>query len=242
MSKDETHPYNLEPVGSIPEGTCLLIVGTAPPPRFSLLRVAGSGLKNRDVDFYYGSSDNQMWRPILEELYGVKFFCSSRDDPREAMRSFLSRHKMWMRDVLQVYRRKEGTETRSRDGDIEWRNYTKFAPIFARHRSIDTVVFTGERAEKWTGEQLEKEGLIERGNFASAIRGEAKGKKRTIPRSAAITLWVDSEQRQIDFFTLPSPSAGNWMTYTEEQKIQWYGNVLCKRCPPIVSPRTATIR
>ena len=242
MSREETHPYNLKPIRRIPEGTCLLIVGTAPPPRFSLPRAEAGGPKGKDVDFYYGSSDNQMWRPILEQLYHAKFDYPLMEDSLEAMRSFLNVHKMWMRDILQVYRRKEGTETRARDDDIEWRICTELGPILRHHRSIDTVVFTGEKAEKWTGEQLEKEGFIRPGKFASTIRGEEKSKRRTIPRNAKLTLSFDGEQRQIDFFTLPSPSAGNWRTYTEEQKIQWYGDVLYKRCPPIASAQSVTIR
>ena len=95
----EEHPYNFH--YSIPEETCLLIIGTAPPPRFSHRRPKDIG--PRDVDFYYGSSDNQLWS-ILEDLYGEKLYWPSRENPsredsREAMCSFLRTHEMWMRDA-----------------------------------------------------------------------------------------------------------------------------------------------
>lgn len=117
MTRDEKHPYNLEEIGHIPEGTRLLIVGTAPPPRFSLPRSERKGPVGKDIDFYYGSSDNDMWR-ILEELSDEKFNRQSKEDSREAMCNFLRTHRMWMRDILQTYRRKPDHETSASDNHI----------------------------------------------------------------------------------------------------------------------------
>jgi hypothetical protein len=47
-TKIETHPYNLRE--TIPDETRLLIVGTAPPPRFS--NPACGGMRGLDFDFF----------------------------------------------------------------------------------------------------------------------------------------------------------------------------------------------
>jgi hypothetical protein len=54
----ETHPYNSEP---IPDNVRLLIVGTAPPPRFSNPQCEGVGAHKLDFEFFYGSGHNNMW-------------------------------------------------------------------------------------------------------------------------------------------------------------------------------------
>lgn len=218
---NEIHPYNeSEP---IPEGTCLLIIGTAPPPRFSAPRSKDWNLPGQgDVDFYYGSTYNQLWSMILPELYEHRSLENSR-----AMRQFLSDHKMWMRDVLQVYRRKEGKSESAKDMDIIPLAYTDFRPTFAKHTTIDTVVFTGDRAEKWTGKQLEAQGVIEPGQLSCSTKGQV------IPRKKRFTISLEGKQRDIDFHTLPSPSAGNWRLYSDDQKKQYYKDVVLNRCPKI---------
>ncbi len=66
----ETHPYNHHE--AIPDGTCKLIVGTAPPPRFSHPRSTDKVcLRPCDLDFYYGSEDNFMWE-FLERISMAK--------------------------------------------------------------------------------------------------------------------------------------------------------------------------
>jgi hypothetical protein len=71
-----THPYNKGEL--IPPDTRVLIVGTAPPPRFH----DPKELRGDDFDFFYGSEDNFMWEyldKIAEEIDGAKLF--SRTSP-----------------------------------------------------------------------------------------------------------------------------------------------------------------
>ena len=51
----------------IPKNATKLIVGTLPPPRFSI-----GELKKGDVDFCYGSIDGQLWE-ILNEIFNLNF-------------------------------------------------------------------------------------------------------------------------------------------------------------------------
>jgi hypothetical protein len=148
----------------------LLIVGTAPPPRFSLPKtVERGGLKTDDVDFYYGSYDNYMWvllENIAEDIDGETLSLSdlSSDKCPDVMRDFLWRHKLWMRDVLQTYERKKGKETSPYDSDIVRpiaTQFTEFRPIFSKLSHLATVAFTSEQAAAWTYEALHDQGLIE---------------------------------------------------------------------------------
>jgi G:T/U-mismatch repair DNA glycosylase len=219
MPREETHPYNTSEI--IPEGTCLLIIGTAPPPRFS----EPKNLEQGDVDFFYGSKSNQLWSDIFRSLYGDQFFLPSPDKSREFRRQFLINHRIWVVDVLQTYRRKDGKEKSASDSDLVPVTYTKFGPIFRRHSTIDTVVITGAKAETWTGRQMSKEGLILTEKFSQDTQGQP------IPRHWRLKISLDGAQREIDAHTLPSPSAGNWMSYTDDEKLQMYKDVLLKRCP-----------
>lgn len=54
----ETYPYNSEPM---PANVRLLIVGTAPPPRFSNPQCEGGRAHKLDFNFFYGSGHNNMW-------------------------------------------------------------------------------------------------------------------------------------------------------------------------------------
>jgi hypothetical protein len=210
----ETHPYN--ECWPIPVGTYLLVVGTAPPPRFSMPRRACLPILPKDVDFYYGSKENYLWSKILPELYNQEFLRpSSSEESRTVMVRYLTAQKFWMRDILQEYERRDGKKTSASDNDIVHREkYTEFQPIFEKYKTIDTVIFTGRCAERWTGQQLKLRQLI------YPTPGDE------IPRHNKIVL----DGRSIDFHTLPSPSRGNWL-YTIEDMKKYYKDVLLKRRP-----------
>lgn len=63
------HPYK----PFIPERATKLIVGTLPPPRFSM-----GNLKKGDVDFCYGSIDGQLWK-ILDEIFTLNLHFETTD-------------------------------------------------------------------------------------------------------------------------------------------------------------------
>jgi G:T/U-mismatch repair DNA glycosylase len=211
----ETHPYNTsEP---IPKGTCLLIIGTAPPCRFA--KPPPKPFFDNDVDFFYGSAKNQLWSCILRKLYGKVFLLPSRDESRNTCREFLISQQFWMIDVLQTYRRKQPGS--AKDSDLDPVIYTDFKPIFEQHPTIKTLTFTGGKAEEWTGVKLEKERLIRHGDFR---------KSGNMPRPRLLTIDLDGVQREIEAFTLPSPSRASDRRY-RNSKLQMYEEVLLKRSP-----------
>ncbi len=119
MSCAEKHPYNSEPM---PANVRLLIVGTAPPPRFSNPQCEGVRAHKLDFNFFYGSGDNNMWL-LLNKIAANEGRALPNDEASaheygEAAREYLRRNPLWMKDVLQTYRRKTGRECSSADDDI----------------------------------------------------------------------------------------------------------------------------
>lgn len=197
---EETHPYNNPAV--IPPGTLALIVGSAPSPH----------VPGRDILFFYGSRRNQLWSKILPAVYNRQF------NSAEDMKQFLKLSKIWMIDVLQTYvRRKPGS---AKDNDLDPKDYTKFRPIFEKHPLIHTVIFTGAKAEKWAGEQWTREGIL-----ARPAEFWKNGKAR-MPRHQNLAMAMDNDQRQIEMYTLPSPSNAANKAIPLDEKIEMYRKIL----------------
>jgi G:T/U-mismatch repair DNA glycosylase len=229
----ETHPYNLREV--IPDETRLLIVGTAPPPWFSNPACIGKRGR-RDFNFFYGSDKNFMWKKLLnniaEEIDGEKLFAddASSDDRYSAAHTFLQDHKMWMRDVLQTYHRKN--ECSSFDRDIEPEQLTDFRPIFNLPK-LSAIAFTSEQAAKWTFEGLEKQGLTtvevykdelarwKNIQIAEATRESDIRKKFEQPFLKALI-----GLRETKFYILPTPTGRSRIGLKMHDKQTVYKNVL----------------
>lgn len=120
ISPLERHPYNNDERFRIPLRTKTLIVGTAPPPRFSLSRLSNhrGPMKDFDADFYYGSKDNILWGFLTKAFAEPDFAipgseAAKVEDTENMMQKYLAQHDIWMRDVLETYRRKPG---RARSG------------------------------------------------------------------------------------------------------------------------------
>jgi G:T/U-mismatch repair DNA glycosylase len=215
--EDEKHPYNTQE--EIPERTQILIVGTAPPPRFSQNEKRWEG----DVDFYYGSSSNQLWAQIFPKVYCEEVLRISRDQSLIACKEFLRVKRIWMVDVLQTYRRKK--KDSAEDRHLVPLTFTKFEPIFSRLFELRTVIFTGAKAELWSGAAFEKENLISPGDFKKLDGGHR------MPRCRTLTLKVGGGVRAVSAFTLPSPSRASDRRY-KHSKASWYEEVLIRnQCP-----------
>jgi hypothetical protein len=81
LPAEETHPYNLRE--AIPSRTKVLLLGTAPPPRFS--SPSCGEMRGLDFDFFYGSEDNYMWvflDDIAERIDGRKLFEEEFSSPQ----------------------------------------------------------------------------------------------------------------------------------------------------------------
>lgn len=233
MPQEETHPYNLEEIGRIPEGTRLLIIGTAPPPRFSNPNLGG--MRGADFNFFYGSEDNYMWQfldEIAERLDGRNLFEASFSPERccEVAPEFLKRHGIWMHDVLQTYQRKKGREDKAGDDDIEpppAAKFTSFRKALSM-KSISKLVFTSERAAEWTILALVQEGLLTNLEQRMAALLLWQRIDKALPIQEYLQkkfkqpfLQANIEARDFTFFILPSPSAN--------ARSAVYGLTLCRK-------------
>ena len=85
------HPY--EPF-LFPEAT-KVIVGTLPPPRFT-----SRELREKDVDFCYGSCNGMLW-PILNEIFGLGLKYETTNEAIAQRKNFLIQNKIGVCDIVQ---------------------------------------------------------------------------------------------------------------------------------------------
>lgn len=156
-------------------------------------------------------------------------------------RSFLQRHAIWMHDVLETYTRKDGKELSASDNDFRKPNideFTDFRPIFANNKFLKVVAFTSEKAAEWTFKAMAGQCLISQQEYLSAL-ADRKNIKRGLESEDYIAqkfenrvLETTIEQREIEFYMLPSPSGSSrrkGLTADIKQKI--YKSVLFEKLP-----------
>lgn len=202
MSFQETHPYNGE---CMPADTRILIVGTAPPPRFSNPRCKGTRPHKFDFDFFYGSGYNNMWL-WLNQIAAEQGTALPNDEANaevygEAARNYLRKNRLWMKDVLQTYQRKPGHECGSSDDDIvkpRPSECTNFFEVLAKYLSIEALAFTSNKAAEWSFAAMGEPDHLR--IFHDARDGRRNGDL------AQPFHRMERGGRDVKFFLLPSPS------------------------------------
>lgn len=127
-----THPHPYPPF--IPKHASKLIVGTLPPPRFSL-----GELKPGDIDFNYGSRDGQLWG-ILDRIFKVGFSYETSIKAVKERQEFLRSHKIGICDMVGcAYRQKIDAS----DLGIKGFELRDLISVLRKNTSIKTVLFTG---------------------------------------------------------------------------------------------------
>jgi hypothetical protein len=230
-SRVEHHPYNQEP---FPEDMRVLIIGTAPPPRFSLPRSDKFMPRpGYDADFFYGSAENYFW-VYLERALDKNIFSkpgtesAKKEKTEELMRELLQKHQIGVRDIFQIYRRKTGKETSASDADIDLEfdgtRYLDINSVVVANSSLKKIAFTSKKSAALTFEH----GLIAPPNdpqyFLQQYRAaekSRKGEERVRSKDPICTHVIDG--RSIEFFVLPSPSSRMGMT---EEAVKSYQGIL----------------
>ncbi|MGV8947355.1 MAG: uracil-DNA glycosylase family protein [Lutibacter sp.] len=140
----QVHPYK----PFIPKGATKLIVGTLPPPRFSM-----GNLKKGDVNFCYGSIDGQLWK-ILDELFTLKLHFETTDFAIQQRKDFLIRNKIGICDIVESCERKKIDAS-----DLGMENIVLRDILFyiKNNTSVDTLLLTGGNSKNGPGHHLRRQ-------------------------------------------------------------------------------------
>ncbi|BHH84909.1 uracil-DNA glycosylase family protein [Desulforhopalus sp. 52FAK] len=144
------HPYDV----FIPDGTTKIIVGTLPPPRFSVKK-----LKERDVDFCYGSCDGMLW-PVLDVIFDLSLRFDNSTEAVIERKNFLKKQHIGICDIVASCTRQKIDAS-----DIGMSNIILRDILFQlrTHKSLNTIIFTGGSSkngpEYFFRKQLKEHGL-----------------------------------------------------------------------------------
>jgi G:T/U-mismatch repair DNA glycosylase len=125
-----SHPYH----PFIPENATKLIVGTLPPPRFSL-----GNLKKGDVDFCYGSIDGYLWK-ILDEIFKLDLKFETTEFAIEQRKNFLKRNNIGICDIVNSCKRNKLDASDLGMEHIELRDMLHYIKEYPK---INTLLLTG---------------------------------------------------------------------------------------------------
>lgn len=124
------HPYK----PFIYETTTKLIVGTLPPPRFSI-----GQLLEKDVDFCYGSYYNSLWL-FIDKIHNLNLRYDNSQEAIEQRKQFLIDHKIGICDMVESCERDKMDASDLGMKNIQLRNMIGYLQQFP---NIDTLLFTG---------------------------------------------------------------------------------------------------
>ncbi|WP_117175411.1 uracil-DNA glycosylase family protein [Mariniflexile rhizosphaerae] len=124
------HPY--QPF--IQTDTTKLIVGTLPPPRFSM-----GELLEKDVDFCYGSYYNSLWL-YIDKIYNLNLKYNNSQEAIDERKAFLMAHKIGVCDIVESCERDKIDASDLGMKNIKLRNLIGYLKTFP---NIDTLLFTG---------------------------------------------------------------------------------------------------
>ena len=137
------HPYK----PFIPENATKLIVGTLPPPRFSM-----GNLKEGDVDFCYGSIDGLLWK-ILDELFSLNLLYENSTNAIKQRKDFLTNNHIGICDIVESCTRKKIDASDLGMENIELRNLLFYLSHFPK---VNTLLLTGGNSKNGPEYHLRK--------------------------------------------------------------------------------------
>lgn len=124
------HPYP----PFIQQDTTKLIVGTLPPPRFSM-----GALLEKDVDFCYGSFYNSLWL-FIDKIYNLNLRFDNSVKAVNQRKQFLIEYKIGICDIVQRAEREHIDASDLGMKNIVLRDVIGY---LMKYPKIDTLLFTG---------------------------------------------------------------------------------------------------
>jgi G:T/U-mismatch repair DNA glycosylase len=105
-----------------------------PPPRFSL-----GELRERDVNFCYGSCDGMLW-PVLDEIFHLGLRFDNSPEAVKERQDFLIREKLGICDIVESCKRNKIDASDLGMTEIRLRNIIQQLGL---HPGVKTLIFTG---------------------------------------------------------------------------------------------------
>lgn len=124
------HPY--EPF--LNNDTKKIIVGTLPPPRFSKKE-----LKEKDVDFCYGSKDNLLWQ-VLNKIFDLNLEFINTKEEVQKRKKFLENRKIGICDIVHSCQREKINASDLGMQNVVLRDILAY---LKNYKNINTIIFTG---------------------------------------------------------------------------------------------------
>lgn len=124
------HPYP----PFIQKNTKKLIVGTLPPPRFSI-----GELLEKDVNFCYGSYYNSLWL-YMDKIHQLNLRYDNSKEAIEERKAFLIKHKIGVCDIVESAERNKIDASDLGMRNIKLRNILGY---LREYPSIETLLFIG---------------------------------------------------------------------------------------------------
>ena len=124
------HPYR----PFIQKDTRKLIVGTLPPPRFSI-----GDLLEKDVDFCYGSYYNSLWL-FIDKIHDLNLRYDNSKEAIEERKAFLINNKIGVCDIVESAEREKIDASDLGMKNIKLRDVVGY---LKQYPNIDTLLFTG---------------------------------------------------------------------------------------------------
>jgi len=124
------HPYP----PFIKKDTTKLIVGTLPPPRFSVGK-----LLEKDVNFCYGSYYNSLWL-YIDKIHELNLRYDNSSEAIQERQQFLEKHKIGVCDIVESAERQKIDASDLGMINVKLRNLIGYINQFPK---IDTLLFTG---------------------------------------------------------------------------------------------------
>lgn len=199
-----------------PAGATSLLIGTFPSV---LVREAFNRLRSTDVDFFYGSIDNNFWKD-LGIIYNRTFSYNRSLEAIQERMQLLDDLKMAMSDAIFA------CETTGSAMDTALQNIEPniyLIDVLDNTPSIDTLFFTSSSG-KVNAETLSLRVLKESGRMT-----KMKITQKTGPRKRSF-LFTDKTGRQRHMYSTtlysPSPLAEQWGSLTPEKRRGQYKQYL----------------
>ena len=124
------HPYP----PFIKNDTEKLIVGTLPPPRFSV-----GELLEKDVDFCYGSAHNSLWR-YIDHIHDLGLKYDNSHEAIEQRKHFLIKNRIGIFDIVEKCTRFDMTASDLGMKDVELRD---LLGALTDYTKVRTLLFIG---------------------------------------------------------------------------------------------------